>query len=412
MNLVRRLFRRNKQPQNAAFSEQFWPENFFGNVSKSGKSVNVNSALEVTTVLACLRVIAEGVAQVPLKLFVERDDGGRDAAKDHSLYRALYRKPNPWQTSFEFRETLIFHVGLTGNFFAFKNKKRDRVTELIPFEPGHVSVKMDEKTRRITYTINYPGKPAQDFPSETIWHVRGPSWNSWMGLEAVSLAREAIGLAMIAEESQALLHGHGGQPGGLYSVEGQLGADQYKALRDWIEKQITGENRFKPFILDRGAKWTPTTMNGVDAQHLETRKHQVEEICRAFRVMPIMIGQAGKAATYASAEQMFLAHVIHTLSPWYSRLEQSIDANLLSESDQSMGFYSKFVPNALMRGAAKDRSEFYYKMWSMGAMSPNDIRAKEDDNPVEHGDTYYRPANFAPVGEAVQDGGEDEQIQP
>ena len=142
-------------------------------------------------------------------------------------------------------------------------------------------------------------------------------------------------------------------------------------------------------------------MNGVDAQHLETRKHQVEEICRAFRVMPIMIGQADKAATYASAEQMFLAHVIHTLSPWYSRLEQSIDANLLSETDQDMGFYSKFVPNALMRGAAKDRSEFYYKMWSMGAMSPNDIRAKEDDNPIENGDTYYHPANFTPVGETV-----------
>jgi HK97 family phage portal protein len=216
---------------------------------------------------------------------------------------------------------------------------------------------------------------------------------------------------MASEESHALLHANGGQPGGLYSVEGQLGADQYEKLRSWIEKQITRGNRFKPFVLDRGAKWTPTTMNGVDSEHINTRKHQIEEICRAFRVMPIMIGQSDKAATYASAEQMFLAHVVHTLSPWYERIEQSIACNLLSQSDNQLGYYAKFIPNALMRGAAKDRSEFYYKMWSMGALSPNDIRALEDTNPYEGGENYYTPANFAPVGETTTEGSDEPVVQ-
>lgn len=363
-----------------------------GFTAKSGKSVNVTTALQVVAVFACLRVIAEGVAQVPLKVYRDRPSGGKDPAKDHPLYDVLHRKPNPWQTSFEFFESLVYHTALTGSFYAFKSAVGGQIIELIPLEPGTVSVHRNVDTS-LTYKVTKNGE-ARIFPQSAIWHVKGPSWNTWQGMQAVDYAREAIGLSIATEEAHAKLHANGAQSSGLYSINDTLKPEQYKDLRDWIEKSIAGENRFKPFILDRGATWTQISMNGVDAQHLETRKHQVEEICRAFRVMPIMIGQADKAATYASAEQMFLAHVVHTLCPWYERLEQSIDVNLLSQADRENGIYAKFLPNGLMRGAAKDRAEFYNKMWQMGVYSPNDILKLEDENPYEGGDKRYVPANF------------------
>jgi HK97 family phage portal protein len=208
-------------------------------------------------------------------------------------------------------------------------------------------------------------------------------------MEAVKYAREAIGLAINIEESQNKLHASGVQTSGIYSVDGALNQKQATDLMQWIETRIGGSNRHKPLVVDRGAKFTPISMSGADAQTIENRRFQIEEICRAFRVMPIMIGQADKAATYASAEQMFLAHVIHTLMPWYTRIEQSINMNLLTDQDISSGYYAKFNANALMRGAAKDRAEFYDKMYRMKAFSPNQILALEDMNPYDGGDEYY-----------------------
>jgi HK97 family phage portal protein len=158
---------------------------------------------------------------------------------------------------------------------------------------------------------------------------------------------------------------------------------------NWIETRIGGSNRHKPLVVDRGAKFTPISMSGADAQTIENRRFQIEEICRAFRVMPIMIGQADKAATYASAEQMFLAHVTYTLTPWVSRLEQSIDCNLLTEDEISQGYYSKFNLSGLMRGAAKDRAEFYDKMYRMKVLNPNEIRGLEEMNSYSGGEQYY-----------------------
>jgi len=233
------------------------------------------------------------------------------------------------------------------------------------------------------------------FPAEAIWHFRGPSWNTYEGLESVRLAREAIGLAMATEETHARFHANGAQTTGLYSVEGTVDEKEYKTLRKWIEDNISGANKWKALILDRAAKFYPIAMTGVDGQHLETRKHQVEDICRFFRMMPIMIGQADKAATYASAEQMFLAHVVHTMCPWYARGEQSMDVNLLSEEDRKAGYYCKFNPNSLMRGAAKDRADYYWKRYQMRSLNPNEIRALEDENPYEGGEEFYQAPGTA-----------------
>jgi HK97 family phage portal protein len=379
--IVNSLFRKERQ-NSTSFSELVAAR------SASGVNVTVEKALQVTTVFDCLRVIAEGVAQVPLKVYRSIDERNKELAKDNAWYSILSTKPNEWQTSFEFRENLIFQAGLTGNFYAFKNLIRSRPTSLIPFEPGTVEVTINEK-RQIEYKATAANGEQRIIPASAMWHVRGPSWQTYIGMEATKYAREAIGLSINIETAQNQLHANGVQTSGFYSVDSPLDGTQYNQLKSWIEKNIGGENRFKPFILDRGAKFQPVSMSGVDAQTIENRRFQIEEICRVFRVMPIMIGQADKASTYASAEQMFLAHVVHTLMPWYTRLEQSIDANLLTQQERDAGYYSKFNANGLMRGAAKDRADFYWKMYQMKSLNPNEIRALEEYNSYDGGDEFY-----------------------
>lgn len=371
----------------------------WGRVSKSGKTVSVKTAVEVAAVLACVRVRANGIAQVPLKLMQESADGRtRLPAKQHPLYRIIATRPNDWQTSFEYREMLAIHLALCGNAFSFVNRSnRAGVSELIPFEPGAVTVKRSDDDV-LTYEVRMSNGKTQVFPAKAIWHLRGPSWNSWMGLEAVALARESIGLAMAAEEQQGRMQKNGVKSSGTYSVEGTLKPDQYAALKKWIDENYGGpDNTGNPIILDRSAKWLSNTMTGVDAQTLETRRFQVEEIARHFGVNPIMIFAESKNTTYASAEQMFLAHVVHTLSPEYARIEQSIDANLLTDADRESGLYASFVDAGLLRGSIQTQKDVILGYVNGGVMTANEGRALLDLNPDddESSDKLRIPANIA-----------------
>lgn len=395
---------------------ELWRDVFGSPPAKSGQTVTAKTALQVMTVLACVRVKANGLAQVPLKLIRETDGAqGRPTklpAKDHPLYDVLHRRPNPWQTSFEFRQTLEFHRQLCGNAFCFINRVGGRIVELIPIEPNRVVVKQNDDLS-LTYTVTAVDGSQQPFPPDAIWHLKGPSWNSWMGLEIVKLAREAIGLAMATEEAHARLHANGVMMPGLYSFEGPLDDTQYKRLRAYIEQEHAGShNAGRPFILDRGAKWVSQAMSGVDAEHLATRKFQIEEVCRALNVFPQMVGYSDKAPTYASAEQFFGAHVVHTMGPEYEAWEQSIDCNLLTEQDRRSGLYAKFFVTGLLRGAIKDRGDFYTKLYGIGALNPNEIRELEDLNPYEGGERYRVPLNMTDPNADPDDGGGRDADRP
>lgn len=374
--------------------------------SKSGQSVTVANALKVATVFACVRVIAEGVAQVPLKLF--REDGrNRVPAKDHTLYDLLHRKPNDIATSFGFRETLVIHAALTGKGFAFISRGTGgKILELINIEPGAVTINFsDVMGMPPTFTIRGKNGASQDFPSESIFMLSGPSWDGIAGMDILKMARESIGLSMATEEGHARMHANGVRPGGLLSVEGTLNDGQYKALRKWLEDNYEGgANAWKTMILDRSAKFMPMAHSGVDAQHLETRRHQIEEVCRFFRVMPIMIGYSDKAATYASAEQMFLAHVVHCLSPWYERIEQAMDCQLLTNAERKAGLYTKFVAAGLLRGALKDTAEYLYRLVGIGIMTRNEAREKLELNPLADLDEPLTPINLSGDARANAEG--------
>lgn len=366
-------------------------------MSSANKYVDVMTALRVSTVLCCARVLADGVSQVPFKLYQRSADGRmRNEVREHPLFWILHRRPNAWQTSFEFRETLMLHLALTGNAYCFINRgSRDEILELIPFEPNKVHVE-----RKADYSLVYrvsglKNGSSQDFPQESIWHIKGPSWSSWLGLDAVKLARDAIGLGMAAEEHHAKSFTNGARPGSLLSVDGTLTPKQYGDLKEWVDKEHGGsKNSFNTLILDRNAKWFAAAFNSVDMQLIETRRFAVEEQCRFFRVMPIMVGAADKTATYASAEQMFLAHVVHTMAPWYERIEQSVDAHLISDADAKKGIYAKFVEEGLLRGALKDTAVYLSTLSTNGIITRNEARGKLELNPIDGLDEPLTPRNM------------------
>lgn len=384
-----------------------------GMTSGSGAVVSWQTALQVMTMLSCTRVLADGVSQVPWKVY--KGEAGRVEAIDHPASELLYRRPNPWQTSFEFRETLMFHLVLTGNAWVRKLRvgSMRELRSLEPFEPGQMRV-MREPDGRLRYFFRPVNGSEVELPADEVWHLKGPSWNSWSGLDATRLMREALGLSISTEAAHADLHKNGARSAGVYSVENELSADKFEFLSKWMDRyQQGGDRAGKPFILDRGAKFQREQMSGVDTQHIETRKHQVEEVCRGVRVMPIMVGHPG-AAPYASAEQLFQAHEVHTLMPWRERLEQSADVHVLTEQERAAGYYTKFNASAMMRGASKDRGEFYAKALGAGGtpawMSQDEVRGLEELAPRGGpADELSKGAMNKPAAAPPSDDGDEEE---
>jgi HK97 family phage portal protein len=368
--------------QNQAFKEPFWREMAGWLSTASGRSVTMRTAIKVATVFACCRVIGNGLAQVPFKLMREVD-GRRVPAKNHPLYRLLSLKPNDWQTSFEFRQMLAWHIELAGRAFVFKNRSSNgRMLELIPFAPGQVSPRRDPETLEMLYDVFGSDGTFRTFTKKHIWHLRGPTLDGIEGLDVVKLAGEAIGLAMTTEEAVAQLHRNGIRNSGIYSVEGTLDPKQYEDLSGWVTKQFAGlKNAGKPMILDRNAKFLNTSMSSIDAQSNETRKLQIEQICSFFGVLPIKVGYSDKTATFASAEEMNRAHREDCLSPRWEAFEQSAAINLLGDEDLDAGYYFNFVEEGMMRGSAKDTAEVLLKYVNGGVMYPNEARDKLDLNP-------------------------------
>jgi len=361
-------------------SHDLWLELFAGQKTSSGYNVNINSAVGVSAVFGCNRVIANGIAQPPLKLMLETDKA-RIPARDHPLYYLMSSKPNRWQTSFQWRQMVSWHVELTGNHFSFINRLGNRIIELFPFQPDKVEI-INLGRGEYEYKVYGDKGETQTFPQSAILHLRGPSYTGIAGMDIIKIAREAIGLSIAAETASGSLHSNGVRPSGVYTVDGELSDTQYKALATWVHKfSAGGENVGKPLILDKAAKWQSTQMTGVDAQTLETRKYQVEEVCRFYGVNPIMVQYSDKATTYASAEQMFIAHDRDCLAPRWTNYEQEFDAQLLTDQDRKAGYYFDFVEEGMIRGSIRDTKDVILGYVNGGLMTPNEGRAKLDMNP-------------------------------
>jgi HK97 family phage portal protein len=357
--------------------------NIWGGESRSGRAININTAMQVSAMLAVSKVIIEGIAQVPWKLFLAQN-GQRNPATGHPLYRLLHDEPNEYQTSFEFREQIGLHLIFCGEAFVFPNRIRGKIAELLPIEPNLITTKRDGWQRE--YELRVPGKDLQIISSQDMWHIRAASWDGVKGLDSIRLIREALGLALATEEHGARLFSNGARVGGIYSTEQNPGPEQREKIIESLKQYEGNSAAFKTMLAWGGIKWTPMGSPNDETQFLETRKFQIEEICRAFLVQPVMVGQEGNSASFSSVEQRFLSHVVYTLSPWYQRLEQSANKSLLTSDEKSQGYYTKFIATALMRGAATDRSNYFAKALGSGGspawMTQDEVRELEEMNPM------------------------------
>lgn len=374
----------------------------------AGVTVTEKTALQVSTVLACVKAIADGCATPKLHVYREVTDATgrtrRERATNIPEYRLLARRPNEWQTSFEFRRMLTAHAALCGTGLAIKNiAGNNRVQELIPVMPGQWDVQHNSRYE-LRYRVWDEFGPVGVFMPDQVFVLHNLQWQWHKSLPFVMLARQAVGLAMAAETSQASMHANGLKTSGTYSVEGTLTAEQHLRLTEVLKKRAGAENAGLPLILDRSAKWLPATMTGTDAQHVETRRLQVEEVCRAFGVFPIMVGHSDKAATFASSEAFFSAHLIHTLTPWHTAWTQRIDEMLL---DGAGPLYAEFDTRYMTAGSLKDRAQANRSNVEAGIYTRNEVRDNEGLDPLEGLDEPLTPMNMTGAKNGTQDPPDD-----
>lgn len=368
---------------------------YYGGTSKAGTEVTVETALKVATVLACCRRIAGGIARLPLKLYQAKPDGTKRVASEHPLHYLLARRPNARMTSYEWRETSMFHALLAKGAYTFVNRVGGEVRELVPLVPSSVMLAYDKLGNITGYRVRLSGGGERLLRPDEVMRVPGPSWDGREGLEMITMAREAIGLAIATEDSLASLHRRGVRPSGILTTDGTLQPNTVKRVEDKIAEEHTGSGQsFGVIVLDAGLKYQAMAMTAADAQSMQAREFQVAEIARMFEISPMMIGHPDKSATYASAEAFMQDFVNNTLGPWIERWEQAIERDLLSAKEVEQGYFVKLDVRGLLRGDAKTRAEFYKSGILTGWMTRNEAREKEDLDPIDGLNAPLVPLNM------------------
>ena len=375
-----------------------------GAVSVAGIPVSARTALEVSTVLACVKVLADGCATPDLHVFREKADGTREKAVNIPEYRILNRRPNEWQTSFEFRRTMTMHAALTGNAVAIKVMNGRKVRELIPVVPGSFHIERTARYEVIFRCYDEFGLLGE-FTQDEVLHLPNLQWDMVKGLDAVRMAAAAISLSIAAERNQGAIYQNGGRPAGILTTDSKLGQEAIDRLRTAWAK-YSSSNRSGTAILDNGFKFVPLAMTGVDAQHLETRRFQVEEICRGFSVFPLMIGHSDKTATFASAEAFFAAHRIQTMQPWWQLWTQRLDEFVL---DGAGPLFTEFDTRYLLATSLKDRAMWVRTMVELGVYTRNEMRDDDGRDPLPGLDEPLTPLNMSGAKPAPVTEGDDHE---
>ena len=404
MGIFSGLFKSRDKPENRTAGSAYA---FYMGGTTAGKTVTERSAMQMTAVYSCVRILAEAVAGLPLHLYKYTDGGGKEKALDHPLYRLLHDEPNPEMSSFVFRETLMTHLLLWGNAYAqvIRNGKGE-VIALYPLMPNKMSVDRDENGR--LYYTYYRGSDEgiknKDFavtlqPSDVL-HIPGLGFDGLVGYSPIAMAKNAIGMAIACEEYGAKFFANGAAPGGVLEHPGTI-KDPQRVRESWQSTFGGSGNANKIAVLEEGMKYTPIGISPEQAQFLETRKFQINEIARIFRVPPHMVGDLEKSS-FSNIEQQSLEFVKYTLDPWVIRWEQSIQRALLSQGEKAE-YFVKFNLEGLLRGDYQSRMNGYAIGRQNGWMSANDIRELEnlDRIPAEEGgDLYLINGNMLPLKDA------------
>jgi len=378
------------------------PLNLFWRRSNTGVSVTETTALSVVTVYACVRILSETLASLPLLLY-KRLGRGKQRAVEHPLYQILHDVPNPEMNSFTFRETLMAHLVTWGNAYAeIEWDNYTKVKALWPLRPDRMQVWRENG--EIVYKYLLPNSAGiAVLPSYRIWHIPGLGFDGLIGYSPITLAREAIGLSLATEEFGARFFSNGAAPGGVLEHPAKLSKEAQENLRkSWNEMHSGLSNQHRVAILEEGMKWSKVGMPLNDAQFLETRKFQRNEIASFFHIPPHMIGDLERA-TFSNIEEQALEFVVYTMRPWLVRWEQSINQKLLTP-DERAEYFAEFLVDGLLRGNIQARYQAYATGRQWGWLSANDIRELENQNPLpgEEGDIYLNPMNMVPALQLLQ----------
>ncbi len=404
MGFISSLFRTRDAPVNRTSGSAY---SFFLGTSSSGKRVNQKSAMQMTAVYSCVRILSEAVASLPIHVYRYNSQGGKEKALNHPLYFLLHDEPNPEMTSFVFRETLMTHLLLWGNAYAqIIRNGRGEIVALYPLMPDRMNVDRDEYGKLYyEYTVSsedahtLKGTTVRLEPSDVL-HVPGLGFDGLVGYSPIAMAKNAIGLAIAAEEYGSKFYANGAAPSGVLEHPGTL-KDPAKVRDSWSETFGGSANSHKIAVLEEGMKYTPISINPNEAQFLETRKFQINEIARIFRVPPHMVGDLEKSS-FSNIEQQSLEFVKYTLDPWVSRWEQSMIRSLFTKEEKSE-YFIKFNVDGLLRGDYQSRMNGYAIGRQNGWMSANDIRELEnlDRIPTElGGDLYLINGNMTKLEDA------------
>ncbi len=398
-NPFKSLFRARDKPKDSVSAA---PTFYFG-MSSAGKSITVSTAMQVSTVYACVRVISETIASLPLHVY-ESTDAGSVKAVEHPLYRLLHDEPNPEMTSFVLREVMLAHLLLWGNSYCqIIRSGRNRILGLYPLLPDHMAVDRDSSgTLTYTYTTS-DGKIVRLEPEEVL-HIPGLGFDGVMGYSPIALEKAAVGLAIATEEFGSKFFANGARPSGILTHPNTV--KDPKALREsWNAAYGGSSNANRVAVIEEGMHYEPISIPNNDAQYLETRKFQVSEICRIFRVPPHLVGDL-EHATFSNIEHQSISFAVHTIRPWLSRIEQSLNRALFTDKEKGH-FYAQFNLDGLMRGDYKSRMEGYAIGRQNGWMSANDIRELENMNPIadeDGGNTYLVNGNMIPIKQTMKAG--------
>jgi len=398
MGFLTRMFEQRFHPSQ---DPPTWWTSLSGWTTATGITVTPETALQSTAVFACVRVLAETVASLPLPVYRRLPSGGKERAPDHYLYSILHDQPNPEMTSFEFREVLMGHVVTWGNGFAeIEFDGAGRARALWVLRPDKMNVR--RRSGRLEYIYRLPDKVGGRevvLPAERIFHLRGLGFDGLVGYSPIHLARQAVGLAMATEEFGARFFGNGARPGAVMEHPGKLSDEAHERLRkSWEERHQGLEKAHRIAILEEGMKLHEVGIPPEDAQFLETRKFQVVEIARLYRVPPHMIMDLERS-TFSNIEHQSIEFVVHTIRPWLVRWEQAIRRDIFLPGDRKV-FFAEFLVDGLLRGDVKSRYEAYAVGRQNGWLSANDVRELENMNPIDGGDVYLVPLNMIPAGSA------------
>ncbi len=373
----------------------------------SGRRVSPQLAMQLTAVFSCVRVLAESVGMLPCSLYEQLETGNRRAVRER-LNRLLSVNPNNYMTPQEFWELLIACLCLRGNFYAYKVKALGEVVELLPLDPSSVTPKLNSKWEP-EYQVIFPDGRHDTLTQDDIWHVRIFTLDGLTGLSPIAYAKQAVGLGLATEEHGSRLFGNGAVTSGVLQTDQYLKDDAYERLKTDFENRHQGlANAHKPMILEMGLKWQQISMTSEDAQFLETRKFQLEEICRIFRVQLHMIQNTDRA-TFNNIENLGIGFINYSLVPYLTRIEQRINAGLVKPSKQGV-FYAKFNAGALLRGDMKSRFDAYATGINWGIYSPNECRELEELNPREGGDIWLTPMNMTTKPESSPEKEEKQDV--